>query len=95
MMIAEGLRATGHIKEAVAVLCDTIELIETAGLKEYYNPTTMEATAQARGLGAGNFGFTSAVYPRLLEMARDLGLRPEVPNQQAYSALYAFVSKSM
>ena len=76
-MIAEGLHSVGQTTAAQQVVADTLELLEKHGLKEYYNPleNAGESEGHRRGLGAGDFGFSCATYPGLLELARELGLR--------------------
>ena len=97
-MIAQGLHACGHSDTARRVVKDTLELLEEHGLKEYFNPLeTMERGQPGRGLGAGDFGFSSAVYPQLLEMAEQLDIQREqaTPSSDQYAAAYAFVKCSL
>jgi glycogen debranching enzyme len=55
-MIADGLAAAGNARLAERVLDDTRQLIETAGLKEYFDPIT------GQGAGGGDFSWTAAIY---------------------------------
>ena len=96
-MIAQGLHACGQSDTAKRVVSDTLELLEQYGLKEYYNPLEDEKCTSPRGLGAGDFGFSSAVYPQLLEMAHELGIKRRLatPSSSQYAAMYEFVKKSL
>ena len=102
-MIAEGLKSVGQSAAARQVVADTLELLEGHGLKEYYNPTASAATTGAgagreeRGLGAGDFGFSSAAYPQLLELARELQVQrsPAAMQPETYAAIYRYVKMSL
>lgn len=97
-MIAEGLQAVGQTAAARQVVSDSLELLENHGLKEYYNPlksTGQDSNDIKRGLGAGDFGFSSAVYPSFLELARQLDLRGDGIASGDYLALYDYVKSSM
>ena len=96
-MIAEGLQAVGQTAAARQVVSDSLELLENHGLKEYYNPlkSTGQESDIKRGLGAGDFGFSSAVYPSFLELARQLDLRGDGIASGDYLALYDYVKSSM
>ena len=94
LMIAEGLKDAGQKAAAQAVTKDTLALLETSGLKEYYHPLD-DTGHEPRGLGAGDFGFTSAVYPRLLNLAVELGVRKTQPDRSTYQSLFRFVKESL
>ena len=94
LMIAEGLKDSGELVAAKAVVEDSLALIETYGLKEYYHPLS-ETGHEPRGLGAGDFGFTSAVYPRFLTLAVELGVRQAQPDPSTYRSIYRYVQQSL
>lgn len=94
LMIAEGLLDSDETEMAARVVADTLALLEQNGLKEYYHPL-LDTGHEARGLGAGDFGFTSAVYPRLLDLAVRLGVRSYQPSATTYEALFRYVQESL
>ena len=55
-MIASGLSQNNILDLAGRVRADTLELVETGGFFEYFNPET------GAGLGGGNFTWTAAIY---------------------------------
>ena len=93
-MIAEGLFDCGEKETAGLVVKDTLALLEGSGLKEYYHPLN-DTGHEPRGLGAGDFGFTSAVYPRLLDLAARTGVRTNPPSVDAYRRIFQFIKKSL
>jgi neutral trehalase len=59
-MVMHGLRDYGYAGLAEAVRSDTLNLVETQGYREYYNPLTGE------GYGTANFSWTAALTIDLL-----------------------------
>jgi hypothetical protein len=55
-MIADGFAAAGKPAMAARILADTRHLIEASGLSEYFDPLS------GRGVGGGDFSWTSAIY---------------------------------
>jgi hypothetical protein len=55
-MIADGFADAGDAATEGRIRTDAVELTETAGLSEYFDPTTDE------GIGGGDFSWTAAVY---------------------------------
>jgi glycogen debranching enzyme len=55
-MIADGFAAAGNPAVASRIRDDTRALIETAGLWEYFDPTT------GQGVGGADFSWTAAIY---------------------------------
>ncbi|HTW72646.1 MAG TPA: trehalase family glycosidase [Acetobacteraceae bacterium] len=55
-MIADGFATVGNAGTASRIRTDTIALIETAGLSEYFEPISGE------GIGGADFSWTAAIY---------------------------------
>jgi glycogen debranching enzyme len=55
-MIADGFAAAGDAASASRIRTDTVALIETAGLSEYFEPIT------GQGIGGADFSWTAAIY---------------------------------
>jgi len=54
-LIWRGLRATGHDERAAKLRARTLDLVEEAGVREYFDPTTGD------GLGSPAFSWTAAL----------------------------------
>ena len=55
-MIADGFATAGDAATASRIRTDTVALIETAGLSEYFDPVT------GQGIGGADFSWTAAIY---------------------------------
>ena len=61
-MLVDGLRAAGEVAIADRIVRSSLELIETSGFAEYYDPTTGEPC------GGGRFTWTAAMVLEFLAM---------------------------
>ena len=67
-MIAIGLEDEGEYKIAKKIRNDTIKLIESYGMAEYFDPHT------GVGLGGKDFSWTAAIYLELCKEKIDVSL---------------------
>lgn len=69
-MVVDGLTHYGYMELASRIESDTLGLVQTAGLYEYYDPVT------GRGAGGNNFSWTAAMVLSWLEKGNGA---PEAP----------------
>jgi glycogen debranching enzyme len=65
-MIATGFTQAGEHAAAARITTDTLRMIETAGLAEYFDPTNGD------GAGGAGFSWTAAIYLMLKSPHRDM-----------------------